>query len=192
MITQNTDGLHHLSGLRRSSLCELHGSTTYVECIGCQRRYHQDQFVLASDFHQQLTTTDMERRRRQHLARVDPQSEQLRRLVDQDDTQLTAEEIACLNQSDHFSGHYTGHFCVDAKCRAPLVDVVIEFGQNLYDDDQAHCMKLGKDADLILVLGSSLKVDPARQIVYDLRNNKKSDHDAIGVQALRKRQHHTR
>ena len=39
VITQNIDGLHHLSGLAADQVIELHGNTTYALCLDCAARH---------------------------------------------------------------------------------------------------------------------------------------------------------
>ena len=39
VITQNTDGLHQVSGVPDDRVIELHGNTTYATCLSCNRRY---------------------------------------------------------------------------------------------------------------------------------------------------------
>lgn len=38
LVTQNTDGLHHLSGLDPEVIVEIHGSNRETECLGCGDR----------------------------------------------------------------------------------------------------------------------------------------------------------
>lgn len=39
VITQNTDGLHQVSGVPDDRVIELHGNSTYATCLDCNRRY---------------------------------------------------------------------------------------------------------------------------------------------------------
>lgn len=39
LITQNIDNLHQVSGIDASDVIELHGNTTYAQCLDCSRRY---------------------------------------------------------------------------------------------------------------------------------------------------------
>ena len=39
VITQNIDNLHQVSGIAASDIVELHGNTTYANCLDCDRRY---------------------------------------------------------------------------------------------------------------------------------------------------------
>ncbi|WP_428486699.1 SIR2 family NAD-dependent protein deacylase [Rhodopila sp.] len=50
VITQNIDGLHQDSGVPDDKLIELHGNTTYAQCLECGMRYEID--ALRVDFEQ--------------------------------------------------------------------------------------------------------------------------------------------
>ena len=39
VITQNIDGLHQTSGIPEAQVIELHGNSTYAQCLDCRRRY---------------------------------------------------------------------------------------------------------------------------------------------------------
>jgi NAD-dependent deacetylase len=39
VITQNIDNLHQVSGIAARDIVELHGNTTYANCLDCDRRY---------------------------------------------------------------------------------------------------------------------------------------------------------
>jgi NAD-dependent deacetylase len=39
VITQNIDGLHQASGIPEERVIELHGNTTYAQCLDCRERY---------------------------------------------------------------------------------------------------------------------------------------------------------
>lgn len=57
--------------------------------------------------------------------------------------------------------HITGRNCDDPKCNGRLMDTIINFGENLRDEDLDMGFAQGNDADLMLALGSSLRVTPA-------------------------------
>ena len=42
VITQNIDGLHQASGIPDNKVIELHGNTTYANCLDCAERYEID------------------------------------------------------------------------------------------------------------------------------------------------------
>lgn len=47
VITQNIDGLHQESGVPEERVIELHGNTTYAQCLDCRRRYEIEALRLA-------------------------------------------------------------------------------------------------------------------------------------------------
>ncbi|CAF1153544.1 unnamed protein product [Rotaria magnacalcarata] len=58
--------------------------------------------------------------------------------------------------------HQTTRKC--AKCRATLYDSIINFGENLPEQDLEDSFEHARKADVCLVLGSSLRVTPAADI----------------------------
>ena len=50
VITQNIDGLHQDSGIPDEQVIELHGNTTYAQCLDCGTRYEIE--ALRVDFEQ--------------------------------------------------------------------------------------------------------------------------------------------
>jgi len=77
-------------------------------------------------------------------------------------------DYRCRN-SQFVHDHKTGRSC--EKCNGPLYDSIINFGESLPQGDRKngflHCEK----ADLCLVLGSSLRVDPAADMPLKTINN---------------------
>jgi NAD-dependent SIR2 family protein deacetylase len=55
--------------------------------------------------------------------------------------------------------HLTGNLCPD--CNAPMMDSIINFGENLPEEEMQKASDWSKKADIALVLGSSLRVKPA-------------------------------
>ncbi|KAL4510633.1 hypothetical protein ABPG72_004787 [Tetrahymena utriculariae] len=60
--------------------------------------------------------------------------------------------------------HLTGKICDNLKCGGELVDTIVNFGENLPKKDMDQGFQNSKQADLHLVLGSSLRVTPAADI----------------------------
>ena len=56
----------------------------------------------------------------------------------------------------------------DPKCRGPLVDSIINFNEDLPEDELDSAFENAKLADLCIVLGSSLRVYPAADIPGDM------------------------
>lgn len=57
--------------------------------------------------------------------------------------------------------HKTGRFCDDEKCKGALKDTIINFGENLNEMILNLGYAHGYEADLMLCLGSSMRVQPA-------------------------------
>lgn len=57
--------------------------------------------------------------------------------------------------------HKTGRKCDDPKCKGDLKDTIINFGENLREDILDTGYAHGSEADLMLCVGSSLRVNPA-------------------------------
>jgi NAD-dependent SIR2 family protein deacetylase len=54
------------------------------------------------------------------------------------------------------SNHYTGRLCDKPECRGPLKDSIINFGENLPDDELNKAFDHAEKADVCLVLGKTL------------------------------------
>lgn len=67
--------------------------------------------------------------------------------------------------------HETGRLCEDPKCKGKLMDSIINFGENLpakdLDDGYTH----SQFADLMVCIGSSLRVNPAADMPVESVNN---------------------
>ena len=57
--------------------------------------------------------------------------------------------------------HKTGRKCDNPKCAGELHDTIINFGESLRGEDIQRGMAEGLASDLMLCLGSSLRVSPA-------------------------------
>lgn len=66
--------------------------------------------------------------------------------------------------------HKTGRKCI---CGGDLFDSIINFGENLPEKDLDDGFEHSKNADLCLVLGSSLRVTPAADMPKMVGKNKK-------------------
>ncbi|CAF0801125.1 unnamed protein product [Adineta steineri] len=60
--------------------------------------------------------------------------------------------------------HYTGRKCDKPECRGQLKDSIINFGENLPKEEIEKAFRHAENADLCLVLGSSLTVTPAADV----------------------------
>jgi len=63
--------------------------------------------------------------------------------------------------SKHVHKHDTGRFCDNKECKGNLYDTIINFNESLRDEDLEVGFDHGWNADLMLCLGSSLRVHPA-------------------------------
>merc|ERR1711862_705592 len=57
--------------------------------------------------------------------------------------------------------HKTGRKCDDPKCKGDLKDTIINFGENLREDILDTGYAHGSEADLMVCVGSSMRVNPA-------------------------------
>lgn len=68
-------------------------------------------------------------------------------------------------------GHLTGRKCDNPRCGGDLYDSVINFGENLKEEVLNGGWEDGTNADLMLSLGSSLRVTPACDIPVEMVEN---------------------
>lgn len=73
----------------------------------------------------------------------------------------------CLKRVPHFC-HCTGRSC---ECGSSLKDSIIHFGENLPGEALRDGLEHSERAELMLVLGSSLRVSPACQMPQDTKRN---------------------
>ena len=64
--------------------------------------------------------------------------------------------------------HLTGRRCDDPQCSGPLVDSIINFNEDLPQDELEKGFESAQLSDLCIVLGSSLRVYPAADIPGDM------------------------
>ncbi|KAF2803071.1 NAD-dependent deacetylase sirtuin-7 [Mytilinidion resinicola] len=70
--------------------------------------------------------------------------------------------VATYEKSDH--DHRTGRRCALPNCAGPLLDSIVNFGEDLPAKHLSSARAHAKQADLCLTLGSSLTVTPANEI----------------------------
>lgn len=78
--------------------------------------------------------------------------------------------------------HLTGRRCDNAKCRGPLRDSIINFGENLPDHEITHAEMHSKVADFCIALGSSLTVTPAADFPENVGRKKFGDLCIVNLQ----------
>jgi len=64
--------------------------------------------------------------------------------------------------------HYTGRTCDNRKCGGKLYDTIINYGENLNDTVINTAFKHGYATDLMVCIGTSLRVTPVCDIVSDM------------------------
>ena len=119
LITQNTDGLHRESGIRRERLAELHGNGRLLRCLGCGEEYGRQEVGW------------------------DPR---------------------------RFGPGYRTDRPVPGQpvcpaCGGRLISSVVNFGDPLPALELARAGEHARRCDVLLVLGSSLVVEPAASLV---------------------------
>lgn len=68
--------------------------------------------------------------------------------------------------------HFTGRLCDEAICKGRLKDSIINFGEDLPEEDLSKAYLHAEKADLCIVLGSSLRVSPANEIPRNVARKK--------------------
>jgi mono-ADP-ribosyltransferase sirtuin 6 len=119
LITQNTDNLHRLSGVRPELLAELHGNGQLMRCLACDRQY-------------------------------------------------TKQEVGW--DAEEWGPGYRTQRPVRGQPRCPacggrLISSVVNFGDPLPEKELTLAARHARACDLMLVLGSSLVVNPAASLV---------------------------
>jgi len=137
IITQNVDGLHQQAGAAR--VLELHGSAHAVRCLSCGARYSR-QHVQS-----QLTALNWWWLRK---TREEQRKAELRA------------ELALLPEDE---GAFRVPPC--GACGGVLKTDVTFFGDSLPSSFKAHTLKLAREADGVLVAGTSLMVLSAFRLV---------------------------
>ncbi|OWF39003.1 NAD-dependent protein deacetylase sirtuin-6-like [Mizuhopecten yessoensis] len=126
IISQNTDGLHRLSGIPEDKISELHGNGFVEKCEKCNKRYVMN-----------------------HNHRLGPKDPKVP-----------------VKKCEHCRiNHRTGRICPDPKCKGYLMNTIINFGDNLEEHVLSSAIHNAEKADMVLTLGSTLKVSPANSLV---------------------------
>ena len=118
LITQNTDNLHRLSGIRPDQLAELHGNGQLMRCLACDRLYTKQ------------------------------------------DVGWDAEKWGPGYRTQRPVGGQPD--CPD--CGGRLISSVVNFGDPMPQKEMLLSDRHARRADLMLVLGSSLVVNPAASL----------------------------
>lgn len=141
IITQNVDGLHQAAGSRR--VVELHGSLAWVRCLECGARVTREE----------------------HQARLVTLNPGWMRSVE--GGARDAPEIAPDGDAEIGQGTTEG-FVVPGclECDGVMKPDVVFFGENVPRETVDRAWALFDEADVLLVVGSSLTVYSGRRFVY--------------------------
>mmetsp|Transcript_33053 Transcript_33053/g.52945 ORF Transcript_33053/g.52945 Transcript_33053/m.52945 type:complete len:193 (+) Transcript_33053:1266-1844(+) len=74
--------------------------------------------------------------------------------------------------ASHFT-RFTGRLCDDDKCKGKLRDSIISFGENLPEVELNKSHQEAAKADLNIVIGSSMRVEPACSLPFSNTNGKR-------------------
>ena len=180
IITQNVDGLHEKAG--SSLVIPMHGQADLVQCSVCRSEMHreavQDQMI---ERNQHLTllmealenekenvrnvnSNDKERERERERER------EVRPDGDRDlSEQLTALYDRSTKTPDNDNGSAIRDFFVEPECTAcgngPIKPMVVFFGENMPTVTRESIYAAIREADAVLVMGSSLVVPSGRRLV---------------------------
>jgi NAD-dependent SIR2 family protein deacetylase len=125
LITQNTDGLHLVSGIKPEHLAELHGNGSYMVCLSCNEK-------------------------------------------------MTYEEAGWV-KNKWGPGYRTGRTSelqpTCPHCEGRIISSVVNFGDPLPEEDFGNSRKHSEQADVYLIIGSSLVVTPAADLPDLSRKN---------------------
>lgn len=142
VITQNVDGLHHAAGSRR--VVELHGTLSRVCCLDCGARYDRRAFQERLTALNRGWLDDADERAREGRLRSAPDG----------DADVAQEHVA----------GFTVPPC--NACGGVLKPDVVFFGESVPAERVRAAWRLFEDAEVLLVLGSSLTVYSGRRFVY--------------------------
>jgi NAD+-dependent protein deacetylase sirtuin 4 len=142
IITQNVDGLHHATGSRR--VVELHGSLASVCCLACGAA------VPRGEFQERL------------LSRNAEWVERLRQPTEAGGVSLAPDGDSELPPSALERFRVPG--C--DGCGGVLKPDVVFFGENVPAERVEQAWRLFEEAEVLLVVGSSLTVYSGRRFIY--------------------------
>ena len=156
IITQNVDGLHHAAGSRR--VIELHGSLASVCCLACDRRTTRDEV-------------------QQRLLELNPAwAVRIRRLEREGGVEEAPDGDAelPLQALDRFRVPEC------TACGGMLKPDVVLFGENVPPARVEEAWALFGQAEVLLVVGSSLTVYSGRRFVYRAQKQGVSETQEVG------------
>lgn len=143
VLTQNVDGLHQRAGSRR--VIELHGSASWVRCLGCDRRFPRE--AVSAQF----------RARNPHLSFL------------AEAPGASAGREWGMAPSAAGTSDNTVAVPTCPACEADLRPDVVLFGEAVPARRYDLAAALVRDADALLVAGSSLLVNTGASLVRQAR-----------------------
>lgn len=146
VTTQNCDGLHRLSGIPADQLSELHGNVFIEYCRQCNTEYERNKCV--GDDEASLYYEEIQEHGYSSIKK--PKASQCPQC------RLT---------------HETKRKCT--TCKKPLYDTIINFGDDLRHSQYDLAAQQSQAADVILVLGSTLRVTPAANLCEPSRRSRR-------------------
>jgi mono-ADP-ribosyltransferase sirtuin 6 len=143
VVAQNCDGLHRLSGIPSNQLSELHGNTFVEFCRNCGTEYERSfdaENHKASEYYEALENGSLRQSKKWRGVEMTEQCTECR---------LSHQTVR------------TSHVCPDFPS---LNDAIINFGDSLRDNQIDPAIEHCRQADVIIVLGSTLQVTPAANL----------------------------
>ena len=67
--------------------------------------------------------------------------------------------------------HKTGRVCDTPECKGNLKDTIINFGENLVEEILEKGFAIHAASDLVIMMGSSMRVNPACDMPYGVQAN---------------------
>ncbi len=136
VISQNCDDLHFQSGIPMEKMVELHGNCFLEECRHCKKIFRRDYLVAQPK-----------------LVPSTPQEDSSNEETSTDETSSSSRTA---------KEHMTSNLC--EICKYTLYDTIINFNESVPDEKYQLAREHASKADVILVFGSSLAVEPANHL----------------------------
>ncbi len=148
VITQNVDGLHMRSGLSRSKHCFLHGCIFTEKCEVCGMEYFRD-FDIGGVSFQKTGRTCTATRTKKIQSTLKAEGKKTK-------TDVDVIKIDCDSNNSH--GENNIH---DEVCGGDLRDTILDWEDELPEADWETAQIQCENSDLVLALGTSLRIEPA-------------------------------
>jgi NAD+-dependent protein deacetylase sirtuin 6 len=164
-ITQNVDGLHRRSGLLRSQHAVLHGCAFTEKCSKCGTEFFRDEEVGGMSFQKTGRTCTA--------------------------ATATTTISSSIGSSSKMVTCTTGELGAVVCCTGDLHDTLLDWEDELPRDDLDRSERACQRADLVLCLGTSLRIEPAgslptlaqRYVIVNLQDTPKDKKAALIIRA---------